>query len=101
MRARMCVCCPLSPRQLPPDDPQQRAVAGHLHHTRAHLHVCAGTYECGGLFSAWPGFCHKYLRCLEVIHVLTTADTNHKRWTDVCKCDVGDVNEKKPKLARE
>lgn len=44
----------------------------------------APTYECGGLFSAWLGVCHKYFGSGS--HTHTISDTNRRRWTDRCKC---------------
>lgn len=83
--AFLCVCCPLSPRQLLPDDPQQRAVTGHRRHAQT---VYAWVW--------WPLFC-----LVEILSQALEAPHGRTRWrpltrtagdgrTDVCAADVND-----------
>lgn len=87
----VCLCAALCPPgscfQMTPGSELSLDIC--ISHTRTHssLSVNACTYECGGLFSAWLGFCHKCSRSCSHTHwqplTLTTGDGQ----TDVSVCE--------------
>lgn len=87
----LCLCAALCPLgscfQMTPGSELSLDICISLSHTHSSLSAYACTYECGGLFSAWLGFCHKYSRSCSHTHWQSLTLTTGDGQTDVSVCE--------------